>query len=50
MCMGSMERVRDLQAECMCDDLPVFESMTTWTEARLRLYFENGGESGAGGD
>ena len=48
--LGSMERVRDLQAECMCDDLPVFESMTTWTEARLRLYFENGGESGAGGD
>ena len=43
--VGSMERVLDVQAECMADDLAVDEKMIKWTEARLRHYFENGGES-----
>ena len=41
--LGSMERVRDVQVDCMCEDLPVDEKMTKWTEARLRDYFDKGG-------
>ena len=36
------------QAELMCEDLAVGEWMTEWSEARLRDYFERGGEADAG--
>ena len=38
-----MERVRDVQLECLADDLPIGEHMAQWSEERLRDYFENGG-------
>ena len=39
-----MARVLEIQFECLCEDLPVGEHMVQWSEARLRAYFENGGE------
>ena len=30
--------------ECMADDVPVKDHMAGWSEARLRDYFEAGGE------
>ena len=41
--VGTMHAVREIQSECLADDLPVGEHMTEWSEERLREYFENGG-------
>ena len=41
--VGSMERVQEIQLECLADDLPVDERMTDWPEERVRTFFENGG-------
>ena len=43
--VGTMQAVREIQSECLADDLPVGEHMKEWSEERLRDYFENGGES-----
>ena len=45
--VGSYERVLEIQAECLADDLAVNAQMAAWTEARLREYFESGGASEA---
>jgi len=39
----SMERVRELQAEEMADDVEVRAGMRFWSDRRLRAYFESGG-------
>jgi len=41
--VGSLERVQELQSECLADDIPVDELMATWTESELANYFESGG-------
>ena len=41
--VGSMAKVLELQAECMCEDLPVSDEMTQWSEAKVRDFFERGG-------
>ena len=43
--VGSMEKVVEIQLECLADDLAVRDHMAGWSEERLRRYFESGGET-----
>jgi len=43
--IASLDRVHDLQAECLANDLPTCPSMVTWTEDEVMNYFESGGET-----
>jgi len=36
-------QIKDLQIECLADDLPVVDGMESWTEDQVRKYFESGG-------
>jgi len=38
--LAALEEIRD---ECLADDLPILESMSLWSEERVRTYFEDGG-------
>ena len=38
-----MQRVRDIQLDCLADDIPIAEQMVEWSEEKLRAYFESGG-------
>ena len=42
--IGSMARAIEIQEECLADDISVDERMLTWSEVKLRHYFENGGK------
>jgi len=42
--VSSFERMAELQAECMADDIPVAEHMLSWTEEQALYYFESGGQ------
>ena len=37
------ERIEDLQAEAMADDVDIRPEMKEWTEAQVLAYFESGG-------
>eukprot|EP00325_Prymnesiales_sp_UTEX-LB-985_P033744 CAMPEP_0174735118 /NCGR_PEP_ID=MMETSP1094-20130205/64437_1 /TAXON_ID=156173 /ORGANISM="Chrysochromulina brevifilum, Strain UTEX LB 985" /LENGTH=40 /DNA_ID= /DNA_START= /DNA_END= /DNA_ORIENTATION= len=40
-----MARAAEIQLECLADDIALDERMCTWSEQRLRDYFETGGEA-----
>lgn len=42
--VASCERLAELQADCMADDLPVANHMLSWTEEEAVYYFESGGQ------
>lgn len=44
--VGSMARVRDVQAACLADDINISETMCGWSEERLVDFFERGGVEG----
>ena len=39
-----MKQILELQLECMADDVPIADHMTSWTEAQVLAFFESGGE------
>jgi hypothetical protein len=40
----SLERLKELQSECLADDVEIdLESMRLWSEEKARTFFENGG-------
>jgi hypothetical protein len=39
----TIEELRDIQADLMCDDLPLADHMLHWTAAQAQAYFESGG-------
>jgi hypothetical protein len=42
--VSSFERMAELQAECLADDIPVAAHMLSWTEEQALYYFESGGQ------
>ena len=48
MSLLSLERLKELQAECMADDIECdLRSMSHWEEAQVVAFFENGGQKKA---
>jgi hypothetical protein len=41
--VGTMARAAEIQLECLADDLQLSDAMCSWSEKRLRDYFEAGG-------
>ena len=41
--VNTLARVKEIQIECLADDLPLSEGMAQWSERRLRDFFEGGG-------
>jgi hypothetical protein len=41
--VGTMARAAEIQLECLADDLQLSDAMCSWSEKRLRDYFETGG-------
>ena len=38
-----MERVQDVQADCLADDIEIEAAMVDWSDGELREFFETGG-------
>ena len=39
----TLERLRELQSECLADDLKLPAEAVAWIESEARAYFESGG-------